>query len=87
MSIRKLLLILIISIVLNAVKAGWCYYGGCHSTTAMKQACPSMADNVGRDNMRILSHKKFDKWHEKLWGRKYFCCTNDCQHQKCGILE
>lgn len=67
-------------------KAGWCYYGGCHAETGIfEKACPSMADNVGRDNMSILFHTKCDKWHERLWGKKYFCCTNDCKYQKCGM--
>ncbi len=45
-----------------------------------------MADNVGRDNMRHLGDGKCDSWHESLWGRKPFCCTNQCGHQtqKCG---
>lgn len=43
-----------------------------------------MADSVGRDNMRILGNKQCDSWHEKIWGKRYYCCTNDCQYQKCG---
>lgn len=74
---------------LNSLKinpsAGWCYYGGCHRKTSIFQkACPSMADSVGWNNMSVLGDKSCDKWHERLWGRRYYCCTNDCQYQKCG---
>lgn len=43
-----------------------------------------MADEVGWNNMRILFDTSCDKWHEQLWGRRKFCCTNDCQYQQCG---
>lgn len=66
--------------------AGWCYYGGCHADAGaiFEKACPSMADSVGRNNMYILFETKCDTWHERLWGKKHFCCTNDCQYRKCG---
>ncbi|KAG4071233.1 hypothetical protein HA402_008972 [Bradysia odoriphaga] len=83
MTIKFVILISTIYFFVSAASAGWCYYGGCNASNGIF-ACPSMANSVGWGNMRVLFNTRCDKWHERLWGRKHFCCTKDCQYQKCG---